>query len=74
MPRMANLRTEYVIQGRPGGVVSSVRVIFTGSHAKIAVWNRGGLAGELVVNAEDADAMVLILTDKRRTSWERLAD
>lgn len=35
-------------------LVSSTRVEVQGSHALIGVWNRGGLAGHLTVNAKDA--------------------
>jgi hypothetical protein len=65
---------EYVVQGRHESAVSSVRVKIQGAHARIAIWNRGGLAGELVVQASDADEIVLSLTSARRTSWERLGD
>lgn len=35
-------------------VVSSLRVEVAGGHAHIGVWNRGGKAGTLVVEASDA--------------------
>ncbi len=65
-------RTEYVVQGRDGSAVSSVRVVIQGAHARLTIWNRGGNAGDLVVNATDADEIVLSLTAARRVSWERL--
>lgn len=64
----------YVVEGRPGSAVSSVRVTVQGDHIRLAIWNRGGLAGELTVNVKDADEIVLRLTDARRISWARLGD
>lgn len=66
------IKTEYVVTGRLGGAVSSVRVTIQGAHAKLAIWNRGGLAGELIVYVDDAPELVNLLTGSRRTSWERL--
>lgn len=64
--------TEHVVEGRPGSAVSSVRIKVQGGHARLSIWNRGGLAGEIVVNTADADEIVNLLTGSRRTSWERL--
>lgn len=45
-------------------LISSVRIEPRGSqHAEIHVWNRGGKAGVLVVNAEDAQAVADRLRD-----------
>lgn len=36
-------------------IISSVRVYRGGGpHAQLAIWNRGGKCGELIVNAKDA--------------------
>jgi hypothetical protein len=40
------------------GLVSSVRVEVRGGHAQVTVWNRGGCAGSLTVNAHDAPELV----------------
>lgn len=42
-------------------LISSVRVETLGGHAHIGVWNRGGKAGTLVVDASDASAIADIL-------------
>ena len=39
-------------------LISSVRIVPNFKHARLRIWNRGGCAGEIVVNAEDADAIV----------------
>lgn len=66
------MRETYEVSGQPGSSISTVRVEFLGAHARIKIWNRGGLTGELVVNATDADEFVSRLTDTRRVSWSRL--
>jgi hypothetical protein len=38
-------------------LVSSVRVHEEGNHDVVRVWNRGGLAGELVVNKGDGEPL-----------------
>jgi len=45
-------------QGAQRPLISSVRIIPQHKHARIRVWNRGGCSGDLVVNAEDAEAIV----------------
>ena len=44
-------------------LISSVRVEPGPKHARLSVWNRGGLAGVLVVNAEDAKEIAARLLD-----------
>lgn len=51
--------------GKP--LISSIRVQTLGGHTHIDVWNRGGKAGTLVVNAEDGDRVAeLLLPMKER--------
>lgn len=38
-------------------VVSSARVERVGAHDRLRIWNRGALAGELVVNAGDGESI-----------------
>jgi len=54
-------------------LVSTVRVERRGSHAIIRIWNRGGLAGQLVVAVEDAHAFVTRLKGTK-TIVEGLAE
>jgi hypothetical protein len=42
-------------------VVSSVRVESAGTHERVSVWNRGGLAGVLVVEAGDGATIAAAL-------------
>lgn len=44
-----------------GWIVSSVRVIPGATHDVVSVWNRGGLAGDLRVNAGDGEAFAALL-------------
>lgn len=46
---------------RDDRVVSSVRVSIGPMHARIRVWNRGKLAGELYVDADDWPEFVSLL-------------
>lgn len=39
--------------GWPRPVITSIEVTKNPRHWRLRVWNRGGLAGELAVNAED---------------------
>jgi hypothetical protein len=72
---MSEAAVETYYPCRDGGPVSSVRVVTQGEHARITIWNRGGLAGELVVLRLDAAAYVEMLTGQRRRAvWERLVD
>jgi len=34
-------------------LVSSIKISYRGSHAILRIWNRGGLAGQLVIPVED---------------------
>jgi hypothetical protein len=62
---------EYTVPGRPDDAISSVRVLITaGPHASISVWNRGGLAGTLIVEPRDVAVIVSRLTGARRVSWD----
>lgn len=38
-------------------IITSVRWEVLGGHARMSVWNRGGKAGDLVVEARDALAL-----------------
>lgn len=49
---------EHEFMGVAGGIVSSVRVRILGEHARVRVWNRGGLAGELTVAVRDWEHIV----------------
>lgn len=40
---------------KANNLVTSVTVVFGPSHDNISVWNRGGHAGSLVVNAGDGE-------------------
>lgn len=42
-------------------LISSVRVETIGNHDRVQVWNRGGLAGTLMVCAGDGDAIAELL-------------
>jgi len=48
-------------------LISSIRIDRGPRHARISVWNRGGLAGVLTVNDEDADEIGRKLTDNNST-------
>lgn len=51
-------------------LVSSLRITETPSHWRIAVWNRGGKAGDLVVNAADGPAICdRLLPPAERDEW-----
>lgn len=38
--------------------ISTIRVELLGGHAHLGIWSRGGKAGTLIVNADDAGDMV----------------
>lgn len=52
----------------PKPLISSVRYHVAGGHAHVSIWNRGGLSGVVVVNADDVVAFVarLIPMDSRQ--------
>jgi hypothetical protein len=50
--------------GIVGGIVSCIRVETDGGpHARVSVWNRGALAGVLMVAARDAEVIMGRLLD-----------
>ena len=53
--------TWYQADDGPGSnhLVSSASVTRTGNHDRVRIWNRGGLAGELVVAAGDGASIAL---------------
>lgn len=64
------MKTAYHVDGADA-LISSVRVEVRGAHAEIGIWNRGGKAGSITVNARDADLFVSrLITDDVR-DWER---
>jgi len=58
----------------PGGgprndhIVSSATVTRLGGHDRVRIWSRGGLAGELIVGADDGEriATVMLMLEERR--------
>lgn len=44
-------------------VVTSVRVRPSGKHDRVSIWNRGGLSGEVVVDAGDGVTIAKRLLD-----------
>jgi len=42
-------------------IITSVRVVRSPGHDRVQVWNRGGLAGELIVTSGDGDAFAALL-------------
>lgn len=55
------------VEGRED-VFTSGRVKVEGSHERVSVWNRGGLAGELVVTQGDGEELLLRLGMERKSS------
>jgi len=49
------------LSGTPGSVVTSVRIVEGPAHDLVRVWNRHGLAGELVVRRGDCRALARLL-------------
>lgn len=51
---------------RSDHIVSSAAIVTMGGHERVRIWSRGGLAGELIVNAGDGQkiAEFLGLTEK----------
>lgn len=49
---------EVTYNAESGSVISSVRVEKNPRHWHLHIWNRGGKAGTLIVNAEDGPAIV----------------
>lgn len=48
----------FELLGEPGDLVSSVRYETRGSHSILVIWNRGGFAGTLTINAADLGGML----------------
>lgn len=42
-------------------LISSVRCEVLGNHCHVSIWNRGGCAGKLVVDADDGVKLALLL-------------
>lgn len=68
-PQVANIA--YIAKGGSGELVSSLRIFRRSpAHDIVQLWNRGGLAGSLTVNAGDGQ----ILADRLLPPWQRLGE
>lgn len=54
------MTTQYLATAAP---VSSLSASVTGRHTRVKIWINGGLAGELVMDANEADDFAYLLMD-----------
>lgn len=61
-PMQSETETTYIATpGGDGNLITSARVSRVGAHDRVRIWARGGLAGELTLNAGDGPLLMRLL-------------